>query len=211
MLPLFVNLRDRLGVVIGGGAVGRRKTSALLAAGARVRVACLEPRPADETFRAVEWLTEPYRSAHLDGASLAFAAATPDVNRRIVTDARARGVWVNSATEPEEGDFVLPAVLTRGDFAVAVGTGGHAPALARAVRDRLATEFDEAFGAWVALLAEVRLLVLAQVPADRRRPLLESLARWEWLDRLRREGVEAVRRALRAAVATLAGEAPPPV
>src|SRR5207302_5517704 len=49
MYPLFLNMNGRLAVVVGGGDTGRRKARALFDAGARVRLVCLEPCPADGT------------------------------------------------------------------------------------------------------------------------------------------------------------------
>jgi precorrin-2 dehydrogenase/sirohydrochlorin ferrochelatase len=209
LVPIFLHLTDRVGVVIGGGPVGRRKAAALHAGGARVRLVCLEPRPPDMPF---DWLTEPYRSTHLDGSALVFAAATPEVNRQVVADARARGLWVNSADDPDSGDFVLPAVVRRGEFVLAVSTGGAAPALAREVRARLEAQFDDAFGQWVALLAELRPVVRSLFPNERqRRDVLAGFCRWEWLDRLRREGADAVRAAMHAEAATLAQDSGRPL
>ena len=212
MFPLFLNLAGRLALMAGGGPVGRRKAAAALAAGARVRLVCLEPRPADETHPALDWRTETYTAAHLDDAALAFAAATPDVNARVVADARARGVWVNSASDPETGDFFVPAVVRRGEVVLAVGTGGAAPALAREIRRRLQEQFDDDFRRWVALLAELRPLVIEQVrDAERRRLLLERWSAWDWLERLRREGVDTVRAEMLRELREAGGGPPSPL
>ena len=118
-----------------------------------------------------------------------------------MADAKAAGIWVNAASDPEQGDFTLPAVVRRGGLTVAVGTGGASPGLARRIREKLEAEFDESFAAWVALLDEARAEVLVAVPDPaRRRELLDGFADWAWLARLRAEGADAVRAAIRAAV-----------
>ena len=199
MFPVFLNLHDRHCLVVGGGAVGQRKANALVEAGANVLAICLEPEPATIPT-GLTWRTEAYRPDHLIGMSLTFAAATSDVNAQVVADARSRGIWVNSATDPEAGDFVLPAVAHKGRIQVAVGTGGTSPALAARIRDLLAGQIDEGLIAWVDLVAELRAEIVVGVPRERRGPLLRRLAEPEWLARIRTEGPDAVRQALRAVV-----------
>ena len=197
MFPILLNLSGKRVVVVGGGAVGARKARAALDAGAAVRV--VDPRAPLTLPAEVVHLAEAYRAEHLGGAALVFACATPDVNAQVVFDARACGVWVNAASSPGDGDFTLPAVVRRGPLTLAVSTGGASPALARNIRAKLEAEYDEAFAAWVALLAEVRADVLAAVPDEsRRRALLDGFADWAWLTRLREEGIEKVREAMRA-------------
>jgi precorrin-2 dehydrogenase/sirohydrochlorin ferrochelatase len=113
MFPLFINLRDCLCLVIGGGPVAWRKGAALLDAGARVRLVSPRQSPAEQTPPRLERVCEPYRAEHLEGVRLAVAAATPEVNRQVVADARARSIWVNSATDPAEGDALFAATLRR--------------------------------------------------------------------------------------------------
>src|SRR4051812_27427016 len=136
MLPIMVDLRDRACLVVGGGPVGIRKAATLLEAGAAVSLVCLEAPPSRIADR-LQWRTEPYRPELLDGIGLVVAAATPAVNDGVVSDARARGVWVNSASEPEAGDFTFPAVTVRGRVRIAVSTGGASPGLAAVVCDCL--------------------------------------------------------------------------
>jgi precorrin-2 dehydrogenase/sirohydrochlorin ferrochelatase len=197
MFPVFLDLTGKRIVVVGGGSVGRRKAQAARQAGAAVVI--VDPKSPGEPD--LPHLAESYRAEHLGGACLVFAAATAEVNAQVVADAQAAGVWVNSATDPQHGDCFVPAVVRRGGLALAVSTGGASPALARRIREKLEAEFDESFAAWVRLLDELRPVVLATVTdPDRRRELLDALADWPWLERLRAEGVEATRTAMLAAV-----------
>jgi len=199
VFPLLLNLTGKLVVVVGGGAVGMRKLTALRKAGAVVRV--IDPQPQLAVPPEVIHIAEPYRAEHLDGAALAFACATPEVNAQVVVDCRSRGVWVNSATAPTEGDLTLPAVVRRGELVLTVSTGGASPALARRIREKWETEFDALFAEWVGILAEVRTEVLAAIADEaRRRELLDSFADWHWLLRLRTEGANAVLAAMREAI-----------
>jgi precorrin-2 dehydrogenase/sirohydrochlorin ferrochelatase len=203
VFPILLNLTDKLVVVIGGAAVGMRKLSAVLEAGGRVRL--IDPRSLADLPPGVAHVAEFYRAEHLAGAALVFACATPDVNARVVADARACGAWVSAATSPAAGDFALPAVVRRGDFTLAVGTGGAAPALARRVREKLEAEFDATFAEWVRVLSEVRGEVLATVADEaRRRELLDAFADWPWLARVRADGATAVLAAMRERVRTSA-------
>jgi precorrin-2 dehydrogenase / sirohydrochlorin ferrochelatase len=201
MYPLFLNMRNRLAVVVGGGDVGRRKARALFDAGARVRLICLEPSTADGATGRLEWIVEPYRDSHLDGASLAIAAATPAINQAVIADAKRRGIWVNAAGEPEASDFVLPAMIRHGDFVLAIGTGGAAPNLAQRVREQLEMAFDRAFGDWVDLLGELRLPIRNkfQDPA-RRAAVYQALCDWAWLEQIREHGIDAVRLEMYASI-----------
>ena len=205
MLPVLLNLSGKLVVIVGAGAVGLRKLTAVIESGATVRL--IDPRPIPKLSASVAHIAEAYREEHLDGAALAFACATPEVNAQVVADCHARGIWVNVATSPTEGDFLLPAVVRRGELTLAVSTGGASPALARRIREKLEAEFDDEFAEFVRVLAEVRMEVLAKVADEaRRRELLDSFAEWSWLERLRTEGADAVLAAMRDKVARIGSD-----
>jgi len=187
VFPVVLNLAGRLVVVVGVGAVGTRKAAAAVAAGATVRIV-------DPVAVGVNVISEAYRPEHLDGAFLVFACATPLVNAQVVADAHERGILANSATDPNGGDFTLPSVVRSGELTLAISTGGAAPALARRLREKFEAEFDSTFAEWLRLLADVRVIVLAEVPDPiRRRELLDDFADWPWLERLRAEGSEIVK------------------
>jgi precorrin-2 dehydrogenase / sirohydrochlorin ferrochelatase len=138
-------------VVVGGGAVATRKVGKLLQAGADVVVISPEVLP-DLAGMDVEILHRTYEYGDLEGANLAFTATdSREVNAAVALEARERGVPVNVADRPWEGDFAVPSTLRRGGLQVAVSTGGASPSLARRIRG----ELEEAFGPeWAAVVEE---------------------------------------------------------
>jgi precorrin-2 dehydrogenase / sirohydrochlorin ferrochelatase len=207
--PIELNLTGRTALVVGLGKVGRRKTAGLLEAGAKVLAidpaGWISDSPAPLPS-VLEIRAERYRAAHLRGVALAFAAASPGVNRRVVRDARRLGVWVSSTSQPPSGDFTLPAVWRDGLLTVSVSTAGASPALAVALRDRTAEMLGPASSGLVSLLAELRPMVLKRVSSrSARHRLFTDWANPRWLDLWERLGPEAVRRELLTAIALQSG------
>ncbi len=153
--PVNLNLADRLCVIVGAGPVGLRKLAGLQGSGARIRL--IDPAPPAVLPSTVEVVSRVFQRGDLQGALLAFAAtADRRVNAAVAAEARATGVLVNVADLPEEGDFTLPARLQRGDLEVAVTTAGRAPALAVALRDRLAAGLGSEWALVVEIAAALR-------------------------------------------------------
>jgi precorrin-2 dehydrogenase / sirohydrochlorin ferrochelatase len=143
-------------VVVGGGAVATRKARKLLQAGAEVAVISPEVLPELEGM-GVETSRRPYEYGDLEGADLAFAATdSREVNAAVAREARERGVRVNVADRPSEGDFAVPSTLRRGGLQVAVSTGGASPTLARRIRDELEASFGPEWAGVVEELETVR-------------------------------------------------------
>ena len=118
-----------------------RKARKLLQAGAEVVVVSSEMRP-ELLGMNVEAYKRAYEYGDLEGAELAFAATdSREVNAAVAREARVRGVRVNVADRPSEGDFAVPATLRRGGLQVAVSTGGASPTLARRIRNELEASF----------------------------------------------------------------------
>ncbi len=142
--PIFLNLRDRPVLIVGGGKVGLRKLAKLHAAKAIITV--VDPAARPENLPAgIVWEVAEFRSDHLKVNGLVFACALPEVNRQVVSACRQFGIWVNAASDPQDGDFMLPATFQRGHLQVAISTGGASPAQAKRIREKLENLFDEAF------------------------------------------------------------------
>lgn len=201
LYPMFLDLAGRRCLVVGAGPVGQRKAAGLVAAGAAVRIVA----PESPGLAGVEWVRGEYDPAHLDGTALVFAAGPPDVNARVVADARAQGIWVNSASDPEAGDFVVPAVRRAGGIELAVGTGGASPALASKLAAALIAAVGPAWPVWVELLAGLRAEVRRRVPDGARPALWQRLSDPVWLDRIRTADRAVALAEMRALVDAAAG------
>jgi precorrin-2 dehydrogenase/sirohydrochlorin ferrochelatase len=158
--PIFLEMKGRRCVVIGGGTVAERKVEGLLAAAASVTI--ISPAITEELRRlftqgAIRHLAREHRSGDLTGYEMAFVAMDdPELNAAACREARSRYVLVNSADDPAQCDFILPAVIRRGDLVVAVSTGGVSPAVTRVIREEINEYFTTDYASFVRIAGEVR-------------------------------------------------------
>lgn len=179
-LAVFLLLRGRPCLVVGGGQIATRKVERLLAAEAEVQV--VAPQLCPELARLatghrIRHLETVFQLRHLDGVRLVVAATSDaDVNRAVSTAAQDRGVLVNVVDCPELCTFTMPAVVERPPVQVAIGTGGAAPLLARVLRARIETWLPSNYGKLADLLARNRQQVAKRfADTDSRRRFWEEV------------------------------------
>ena len=197
--PVFLDLRGRRAVVIGGGAVAEQKVHGLIAAGAHVTLVSPETTPplADLAQRgAIELRRRPYHPGDLAGAWLAIAASDDrSVNEAAWAEAERVGVPLNAVDDLEHCSFIAPAIHREGDITVAVSTGGKSPALAVRLRQRIARLVGRAEARLCALLGELRPELAGRIPDARARTALwYEIVDSDVIDYVRRGDVEGARR-----------------
>jgi precorrin-2 dehydrogenase/sirohydrochlorin ferrochelatase len=144
-------------LVVGGGPVAARKVAGLLAAGAIVTV--VAPHAVDELRDnpAVRWHQRGYQRGEAASYRVVITATgVSDVDAQVARDARATGVPVNSADDPDNCTFTLPALVRLGDIQVTVSTAGRSPAFAGWLKARIESLLDDSLVDVLDLLAEVR-------------------------------------------------------
>jgi len=161
--PVNLVVRGHRCLVVGGGRVALGKVHGLLAADALVTVVAPEVVEELDGLDGVDVQRRPYEPGEVAGYRLAVTATDdPGVNRQVFLDGEAAGVWVNSADDPANCSFILPAVVRQGPIMVTVGTGGHSPALATWLRRHIERELDASFTTLLDLLAERRAAIRAE-------------------------------------------------
>lgn len=193
--------------MIGGGEIAARKVNGLLDAGASIIVIGPDICEAiEESARGgrVKIVRRKYRKGDLKGMALVIVAIDDAaLNRRVAADARASGVPVNVADDPDECDFTIPAVMRRGDITVAIGTGGASPALAREMKKVIEKVIGPEYAELTRILGELRRTFLERgEKLSERRALFEALIGSGLKDCLKRRDFKAAKKI----VTDLAGE-----
>lgn len=178
--PIYLDIREKRCVVVGGGDVAERKILRLLECGAVVSV--VSRKLTTILMNMVEHgkiihVDDNYDQQYLAGAFLVIGATDQEeVNDRIARDCRARGVMVNIVDDPGRCDFILPSLVNRGSLSIAVSTDGKSPALARKLREDLSVQFGPEYEGYLDLLGWLReMIIAAGRPADDNRDIFTAL------------------------------------
>ncbi len=187
LLPIFLKLDGRPGLLVGAGTVALEKIGSLLKTGVKLRVIAPDARPEVRQLAAegqLEWIEREFQPSDIDGNFIVIAATdVPDVNATVYREAVARGIACNSVDDIPNCDFFFGSVVSRGDLQIAISTAGESPAVAQRLRREIDEQLPEDLGPWLTQLGALRREVLATHPrGEERRLLLHELAQRQICD-----------------------------
>jgi len=188
--PVNLDVRNRKCLVVGGGSVGTRKVKTLLECGATVTVISKEMSKDLKKFAAKEMLLlkeRPYRSSDLENMFLVICTTSDEkLNLKINSDAEKRNMLCNVADVPEVCNFILPAIVQRGDLIIAISTSGNSPAFAKKLRKDLEKQFGQEYAVFLTLMGAIRKKLLTENhEPEAHKHLFEKLIKQGVLDMIR--------------------------
>jgi uroporphyrin-III C-methyltransferase/precorrin-2 dehydrogenase/sirohydrochlorin ferrochelatase len=166
--PVFQKVSGKTVLIIGEGPAAAAKARLLGETDARLKIIAEEPSRElleDAGRLGAEIVRETFRPEHLDDVVLAFAATEDEAaDRRICDAARLARVAINVVDRPDMCDFTTPALVNRAPLAIAIGTEGAAPVLARHLRAKIEAMLAPETGHLAALADSMREAVANMVP-----------------------------------------------
>jgi precorrin-2 dehydrogenase / sirohydrochlorin ferrochelatase len=167
LFPMFMKLTGRPCLVVGAGRIGEPKILSLVDCGANVSVVAPKATAgvAELAKRgAIRWRQKLFEPGDLEAVFLVVAATSAmEVNHAVYQEAQWRGVLCNVVDDRLHCDFFYPSIVRRGQFQIAISTGGLSPALAQRVRQQLEIEFPSTYGEWLESLARKREALFKKV------------------------------------------------
>ena len=178
--PVFMDLKDRTVVVIGGGTVAEAKVESLVEAGASVTVVTPEATARLHELAAnggIALRLQRFQPTDIDGAFLVISATgDPVVQKEIAAIAASQKILVNTVDVPALCDFIVPAIVRSGDVIVAISTSGRSPALAAALRKKFSRMLTEEVSRAATVLGSVRCEVHNRFrDVDKRKRVFENI------------------------------------
>jgi precorrin-2 dehydrogenase/sirohydrochlorin ferrochelatase len=173
LLPIFLKLRGRRVLVVGGGNVAESKIESLLLSEAEVHVVAPELNANVAELAGtgtIAWRQKSFDPSDLDGVFLVIAATNvPEVNHLVYRLAEERSILCNAVDDPEYCHFYYGAVVRRGPLQIAISTDGLSPALAQRLRRELEQQFGPEYESWLEHLGAMRDLIRTSTPDEQSR------------------------------------------
>ncbi len=167
-LPVFLNIKGRKCVLVGGGTIALRKATLLARAGASLFVVALQIndslqellKQGNHSFRLGA-----FSAADLDGACLVIGASNDAaVNIEVSRVAHRNNIPVNIVDAPELCSVIFPAIIERSPVTIAISSSGRSPILTRKIKEQIEALTPERLGDLADLLGEFRGLAKQRIP-----------------------------------------------
>ena len=166
--PFYCDIEKKKWLLVGGGRVAAGKFSRLIAFTEKITV--IAPEISDEIKKDAasdaRLLERDFMAADLDDADI-VVAATDDkaLNAQIASLCRERKIPVNAVDDPENCDFIFPAIIKKGRLTVSVSTNGASPIYAAMLKKQINDSLPEYIDIILEKMAALRKIVPERFPS----------------------------------------------
>lgn len=177
--PLFIELKNKRCLVVGGGGIALHKAGVLKGFGAGVVVVASSILPELRGMEGIVCLERGFLPGDLDGRALVVAATDDSsLNHRISLLCQKRGIPVNAVDQPEDCSFIFPAYIKEGEVVAAFVSGGQSPVVTQYLKECMRPVLTELIGDLAEQLGSLREAVKQSVPGEGRKAVYQELLNW---------------------------------
>lgn len=144
LLPIFIKLEELTTLIIGAGAIGAEKLSALLLHSPNAKIRLVAKEISDDVKNIIEGNSNievhncAFEEKHLENVQIVISALNDiELSKEIKVLANQKGILYNAADKPEACDFYLGAVVTKGNLKIGISTNGKSPTIAKRIKEIL--------------------------------------------------------------------------
>lgn len=163
LFPVFLKLEELQTLVVGGGAVGLEKLSAILANSPKAGIKLVAPEIHADIWGLtakhpqVEVVVREFQECDLADKDLVLVATDDHVLNRAIRDlAKSRKILTNVADTPAQCDFYLGSVVQKGSLKLGISTNGKSPTVAKRVKEVLNDAFPDEIDQVLSKMGKIR-------------------------------------------------------
>ena len=143
LYPIFLKADQLQFLIVGGGYVALEKLSFLYKSSPKAQVTIVAPFLREETKafikdKPVKVVLKKYHRRFLKNKTVVIATTdNVKVNLKVNKDCKKRHILVNVADTPDQCDFYMGGIVTKGNLKIGISTNGKSPTVAKRLRQWL--------------------------------------------------------------------------
>ena len=168
--PMFVQLKNKKCLVIGGGRIAFRKIEVLKDFEADVTVIAPEMIPQIRQIDKVRRIFRTFMEKDFKEADLVVAATDDQkVNSEISQICRQQKIPVNAVDQKEDCSFIFPSYVKEGEVVAAFSSGGQSPLITQYLKEKIKPDLNEELGQIAQILGNLRNLAKSCIATEQER------------------------------------------
>ena len=168
--PMFVQLKNKKCLVIGGGRIALRKIEVLKDFEADVTVIAPEMIPQIRQIDKIRRIFRTFMEEDFKEAELVVAATNdPKVNSEISKICMQRKIPVNAVDQKEDCSFIFPSYVKEGEVVAAFSSGGQSPLITQYLKEKIKPDLNKELGQLAQILGSLRKFAKSCIATEQER------------------------------------------